>query len=97
MSKHTPGPWRAEVNAMGDKLCIWSGAYPVAIVRDAHEQSANARLIAAAPELLEVLKMAQRELHTTKSMLRAAKVPGTATTQMVIEQCDAAIAKAEGK
>jgi hypothetical protein len=68
MNKHTPGPWFAEandsyweVNPMngGDdgipfsvaNVCCSSPGY-----RDGGLQEANARLIAAAPELLEALR-----------------------------------------
>jgi len=54
--QHTPGPWRASI------YCIWGGingdtyvaGTQTAIGADAQE--ANARLIAAAPELLEALE-----------------------------------------
>jgi len=58
-TQHTPGPWRL---SSGDETEIFSGAKPVA---RAHcggltsvklpEAEANARLIAAAPELLAAL------------------------------------------
>ena len=55
MSKHTPGPWHSCDHRVGRQdgariADTWSSAVP----RD--EQAANARLIAAAPELLEALK-----------------------------------------
>ena len=53
MSKHTPGPWTKDRNIIED-------AEGQEIARVAYEQSgyvqANARLIAAAPELLKALK-----------------------------------------
>jgi len=59
-TQHTPGPWRL---SSGDETEIFSGAKPVA---RAHcggltsvklpEAEANARLIAAAPELLAALE-----------------------------------------
>jgi hypothetical protein len=73
MSKHTPGPWMASLNREN----IWQpidGAAPkliCTIERDDKpevlgssfhcEFQANAHLIAAAPELLEVLKELKRE------------------------------------
>ena len=66
MSKHTPGPWRvsARANRMIDVLHSnnQKGAITHALcrvqARDSwvDEAAANARLIAAAPELLEALK-----------------------------------------
>lgn len=70
-TKHTPGPWRAlseecdkpYIRIRGTKL---GGRYKVANVltpvydgvhqREAEETRANARLIAAAPEMLEALE-----------------------------------------
>jgi hypothetical protein len=66
MSKHTPGPWRSEewsihsgeigINFLTVAKCsevsgIWKKVYI-----DHDEVTANARLIAAAPELLEAIK-----------------------------------------
>ena len=58
MSKHTPGPWKADgVNVFAE--ADWHGT-PVAAVsvvgKPAHK--ANARLIAAGPELLKACEFA---------------------------------------
>lgn len=54
--KHTPGPWRIESDgssmAMGGQVCIVSPA-PDNASRD--EEQANARLIAAAPQMFAAL------------------------------------------
>ena len=57
-AKHTPGPWKAE------KYCIWAnnhnGSVYIAGTQtgiDTDQQKANARLIAAAPDLLEAAKI----------------------------------------
>jgi len=60
-TKHTAGPWIAEGTYVGDgKPC---GEFQSLVIADcesrhrqAKEQLANARLIAAAPELLEALR-----------------------------------------
>ena len=58
MSKHTPGPWHVD----GCNINAGSTAYLVANQRaTAHQLRANARLIAAAPELLEALTRLLRE------------------------------------
>ena len=62
---HMPGPWAViPTNAKSYVISGDGGTYDVAIVRDIgkHDNAANARLIAAAPELLEALKMAYRRL-----------------------------------
>jgi len=66
--QHTPGPWKVEaedgqhlyhkhryITAGEDDTDAWE---IVARVSDAQNQEANSRLIAAAPELLDVVKMA---------------------------------------
>lgn len=68
-AKHTPGPWNAEIYEHGEFAIEahgqgHSGGTLVICSRNRHqgrptEFEANARLIAAAPELLSVLKMVQ--------------------------------------
>ncbi len=68
MSKHTPGPWRV---VFGNRLGIHGPkdeiGWPKPIVYNAglctdEEAQANAQLIAAAPELLEALEDAWKEM-----------------------------------
>ena len=67
MSKHTPGPWKdnnadhdepyqdIKIKAAGRTVCtVWIDDAPCHDFNA--EQDANARLIAAAPDLLEVLR-----------------------------------------
>ena len=67
MSKHTPGPWEIRRDRQGRAMCIARVGYmPHAMIgfhddraddhiaEETHE--ANARLIAAAPEMIEALK-----------------------------------------
>ena len=59
-SKHTPGPWTIE----GETLVIGRGLFVCKMSTNtmaALERRANARLIAAAPELLEALKAVQQQ------------------------------------
>ena len=60
MSKHTPGPWVVDAAQYGYIITAKGGAYDIAVVRDIgnEDNKANARLIAAAPELLAALKRA---------------------------------------
>lgn len=62
MTKHTPGPWRCVDTSYHahDYRLLRSDGLPMPVnamgANDHSEQRANARLIAAAPELLEALK-----------------------------------------
>lgn len=64
--RHTPGPWEARIGdthtvigAWGDSIC---GMQRNTCSRAHAEQDANARLIAAAPELLEACKLSEAVL-----------------------------------
>ncbi len=63
MEKHafTPGPWHAR----GTKISIFQPFATAYQVVATVEDEANARLIAAAPELLEQCKFLERMLVTT--------------------------------
>ena len=88
MSKHTPGPWFV-AGVDGGKVSIESKHTPyVALVDYCTSQKANARLIAAAPNLLEALEMLSNcsEYPTPKQNIALA-----------ITQAHTAIAKAKGE
>lgn len=60
-AKHTPGPWTH--NPEADRGTVYAGGYPVATVeKDDEHLDGNARLIAAAPAMLETLIEAERFL-----------------------------------
>lgn len=69
MATHTPGPWAA-IEIKGDPLrsfAIDAGVYLGSLaVWPVHsdEMQANARLIAAAPDLLTALEFIARDLNT---------------------------------
>lgn len=98
---HTPGPWTATEgrNGFGDFLnYVFKDGKMVASLNLADGDTtyqrgitqANARLIAAAPELLAALKLAELELtslHETKGLYFTG----------LLETLRAAIAKAEGR
>lgn len=72
--KHTPGPWEVTANPSGHPYQIYAprGINMQAITRwgaismpSSDEGKANARLIAAAPELLDALTYARRFLNPT--------------------------------
>jgi hypothetical protein len=97
MSKHTPGPWKTvarnyPIADTGDYDGCWevlTGDPKKPIVQiwgDSDEDEANARLIAAAPDLLEAL----RRLLDSGDVRDAAEKGALAAAR-------AAIAKAEGQ
>lgn len=61
MSAHTPGPWTVDSNGPGHEVVLARGGrHAIAAVQgpeDHGENLANARLIAAAPELLIALRV----------------------------------------
>jgi len=70
MSKHTPGPWGTEESLpRGDDghISVWvshhgNGITEIVRGENLKERRANARLIAAAPEMLEALNRAHLEI-----------------------------------
>ena len=97
MSKHTPGPWlinRESEDVIEGKLSIESVnaetqlSYFIAQVDGCKSQEANARLIAAAPDLLEALDDAM-------DMLGSRLIKDTFGYEWH-EKASAAIAKAKG-
>lgn len=95
--KHTPGPWtlgpEGKPEARRWILMYQSedptlGVEPLAFVQWASEE--DARLIAAAPDLLEALKTASKALNS----LHGASATSAATAWPALEIVDAAIAKA---
>jgi hypothetical protein len=90
-TKHTPGPWGYHVTVDGDAIVAGGGKIRVAeaLVRDvSHEdERANARLIAAAPDLLAALEALARSFS---AVAYAAWTPE-------MHAAVAAIAKAKGE
>lgn len=95
-TKHTPGPWMPHGGKPRDGYCFIGDAtptgWPVALVSDrvaTGEAEANARLIAAAPELLAALQaMVDNYVDTYGD--EGDDAPGS------IKTARAAIAKARG-
>lgn len=101
MSKHTPGPWLIEAQNchFGDIATVhntdekWVTIYAphwMETGMDEKEQSANARLIAAAPELLEALK----KISAIENQMYGADWEEIEEARDI---ADAAIAKATGE
>jgi hypothetical protein len=88
--KHTPGPWQYESRPLGsaiakDGYCLATAHGTIAIKGGQWPHEANARLIAAAPDLLDAAERAEWWLST---------ISGSEAIRAVLR---AAIAKAEGK
>lgn len=93
IASHTPGPWRAiSLNVWDDnggerKICNCD----VGPLHGYAEDEANARLIAAAPELLEALQQAEKRLAKYHE-----RDPLNAGLDNTLGWVRAAIAKAQG-
>lgn len=87
MTKHAPGPWEAILYPSG----IWSVETDKCVVADRVTEGSDARLIAAAPELLEVV----REFQRIDATLPPESRPGVFMSVRV--RARAAIAKSEGE
>lgn len=94
MAKHSPGPWRTEAVSDAVRVVVGSGRAKVILARCAPPQipegetHANARLMAAAPDLLEV----------ARGVLEFGNVFAHAIGEESLwERAKAAVAKAEGQ
>jgi hypothetical protein len=65
MNKHTPGPWHLFER---NRLCIESPTGNVALCNLARNSEADAKLIAAAPELLEALVALREAVRNEPTM-----------------------------
>ena len=94
--KHTPGPWVCQTQANGSSIrhpVILSDDGAVATAQwcdNTQKTNANARLIAAAPELLEALNAVLRDY-------KAVHCVGDLEMQPALFQAHAAIDKATGQ
>lgn len=86
MSEHTPGPWESSGYDGHGGITINSDARQIGYASMCREQEANARLIAAAPDLLEALKAFVEDWSELSGKVRGS----------TLDKIDAAIAKAEG-
>lgn len=99
-SKHTPGPWTIELSGYGSIICkdgkSMAVAWPEGLGGPSFPHEANARLIAAAPELLEALLEA---VECGMVPISSVKDGGASTHSRQVRCADmirAAIAKATG-
>jgi hypothetical protein len=100
MSAHTPGPWIADptglvVDAAHHASPAKTGTFPVCFPSGyfgrGEQQQANARLIAAAPELLDIA------LRSLALMQQAAELFDMPLPMGFVADANAAIAKATGE
>ena len=97
MSKHTPGPWLEDGFAIrtkdGELIATMEGAFPF------DEEMANARLVRAAPKLLEDGKKLCNELAGIMGAYELRDLLGNTNFTVLFERWEelrAAIQKAEG-
>jgi hypothetical protein len=102
LTEHSPGPWNS--SCYGDGSFIVRGHYGrIVCTRDRvpfprrEESEANARLIAAAPELLEALQKAREYVAKVNGSIVGAIGHDNTIVKPDLDLIDAAIAKAEGR
>lgn len=98
MAGHTPGPWRAEQHQpfgsavyVDDGKTLATAHGSAAITGEKWPHVANARLIAAAPDMLEALRYVE-----TRCVSEAAYPHASLEDRKMRDVVVAAIAKAEG-
>jgi len=101
MSEHTPGPWfiyKDEHEFVILQNRPVKNATAIAIVySDDKPDEANARLIAAAPELLEALKKAREYVAKVNGSIAGAIGHENTIVKPDLDLIDATISKAEGR
>jgi hypothetical protein len=105
-TKHTPGPWRVSEGMTPDTLLVRDDEHGIAQVWAAYKpdgplevgtKEANARLIAAAPELLEALRYLLNTDNVATVHAKWGEGCNREEVDAMLKQARAAIAKAEGK
>ena len=104
-AKHTPGPWFPQEVAYAPyrKLSVRCGRGQVALIQalETEEDEANARLIAAAPDLLAACRLTLGAINDLLAAQLEYPDPSPSLVQLAairsIEPARAAIAQAEGR
>lgn len=93
MSKHTPGPWtvRNDFKLPKTYVCSTDGLKVARMMWDTKDGESNARLIAAAPDLLWALRYAAMFISYSEALSESKGAKD------VLRVLDSAIAKAEGR
>ena len=99
MSAHTPGPWGLQRSETGPwAIFNTRGAWIATTLRKAwpSEDLANARLMAAAPSMLDALREVETYLEEREDVVDGAYGQPKANTEMtLLREVRAAIAKAQ--
>jgi PAS domain-containing protein len=94
---HTPGPWEISKNEAGElDICEAGAGNMIADLAKCKNAEANARLIAAAPDLLEALRGSVEWLRTLREENEAAVIE-SAPDGFSLCDAEGIIAKAEGR
>ena len=95
MSNHTPGPWKIRRPVLS-RIIATPDCYVVETPDDivcVANTKADARLIAAAPEMVELLDDVAMELSIVSPILR----PANGHVEALIERIDALLRRIEGE
>jgi len=98
MNKHTSGPWSLRRSQLALGWIVWGNEKRIASLQaeeDSGENTANALLCAAAPDLLEALEAAMSFLPKTSAKEGGAS--GYSEAVKVADKARAAISKAKGQ
>ncbi len=96
-AKHTPGPWTADGLQIRDADTSLVATCAVENILNNDEETANAALIAAAPEMYEALNTCAEMLSVCAQVLADYPAGEGFDFDKAIRQACAAIAKAEGR
>jgi hypothetical protein len=95
----TPGPWRAEQDALGHWAILWPHSTKRAVARKVYSED-DARLIAAAPDLYEALAAYRKAQRRMLEQWSECDERARQNLWVDLHRCqlaaDAALAKAEG-
>src|SRR6478735_7587955 len=94
-AKHTPGPWVASQYLDNGQWGIITHDNQIVVGLSSRISEADARFIAAAPDLLESLRETLKALEHNFAQVHP-DYDGTANAHSIIGRARAAIAKAEG-
>ncbi len=97
MTEHTPGPWRIQPTSMKGQFLVAGGDLREGDGFSLQFSEGNARLIAAAPDLLKLAKLLERSLvYEIKKSDREGDEEGARLKFFTLAEVREVIAKAEG-